>query len=392
MIIITINNNSTARLKKTRHPVVFKNSFGMILFQHMFSFLALIALINCSIFSSRQNSRGEKNLHLVLNSTGFATEFCLFNVEKLETQNFECKAEKPKEYPKCVEYFTDNVNYAATSPKETLDQIYKGLADLELVRPQLKKKIQSVGYIATGTFNIGKDGEAKQTLKEVENYFTSEKLKITTKLVNAEEEIKLTVKAIQIAKEIPRQDKEIAVLQIGSDSLEVLTERDAKVATSKIGIQLILEELSNIKPGINACRQPISSFFKSEASSFEKCKEFISENLSKQNRLAPITKLKLDDSYKVFTTGATWNYFYPNKNEVTMDELNQTGREFCSLTIDQILKKGIKKKYAYNLCYSLSFKAVVAEALAIKKMQILQKEIYLKNLSTSPTLFPEFCK
>jgi hypothetical protein len=352
----------------------------------------LIAFINCSIFSGRHNSKGEKNLHLVLNSTGFATEFCLFDVEKLESQNFECKAEKPKEYPKCIEYFTDNVNYATTNPKETLDQIYKGLADMELARPQLKKKIQSVGYIGTGSFNLGKDGEPKQTFKEVENYFTSEKLKFTSKLISGEEEVKLTIKAIQGAKEIQKQNKEIAVLQIGSDSIEVATEKEAKVASSKIGIQLILEELSNIKPGINACRQPISSFFKSEASSFEKCKEFISENLSKQNRLAPITKLKLDDSYKVFTTGATWNYFYPNKEEVTMDELNQTGKEFCSLTINEILKKGIKKKNAYNLCYSLAFKAVIADALGIKKMQILPKEIYLKNLSTSSTFFPEFCK
>ena len=189
------------------------------------------------------------------------------------------------------------------------------------------------------------------------------------------------------------QNKEIAVLQIGSDSVEVATERESKVLTSKIGIQTVLEELSNIKPGINACRQPISSFFKSEASSFDKCKEFIRENLSKSNRLTSLNKIKLNDSYKVFTTGSTWNYFYPTKKEeVTIEELNQTGNEYCSLTIDEILKKGIKKKNAYNLCYSLSFKTVLAEFLEIKTMQILQKEVYLKNLASSQTLFPEFCK
>jgi peroxiredoxin family protein len=105
-----------------------------------------------------------------------------------------------------------------------------------------------------------------------------------------------------------------------------------------------------------------------------------------------LVAVKFGDDYKVFTTGSTWNYFYPNKEDVTMDELNQTGKEFCSLTIDDILKKGIKKKNAYNLCYSLSFKTVLAEFLEIKTMQIIQKEVYLKNLATSQTLFPEFCK
>jgi hypothetical protein len=364
----------------------------MILFRHLSCLLILILSIQCNILSGKQKKQGETNLHLVLNSTGFATEFCLFEMEKSPSTNFKCSAEKPKEYSRCVEYFTDNVNYATTSSKETLDQIYKGLADMELARPALRKKIQSVGYIATGSFNAGKDTEAKQTLKDVESYFISEKLKVQTKLINAEEEAKLTLKSIQNAKEIQKENKEIALLQIGSDSVEVTTEREAKILTSKIGIQSMLEELSNIKPGINACRQPISSFFKSEASSYEKCKAFILENLNKSNRLSPITKLKLGDDYKVFTTGSTWNYFYPNKEDITMDELNQTGKEFCSLTIDQILKKGIKKKNAYNLCYSLAFKAAIAESLEIKKIKILQKEIYLKTLATSWTLFPEFCQ
>lgn len=327
----------------------------------------------------------------MLNSTGFATEFCLFEIERQENETNTCKAEKPKDYPKCVEYFTDNVNYATTNSKETLDQIYKGLADMELARPALRKKIQSVGYITTGSFASGKDTDGKKTLKDVENYFTSENLKVKTKLLSGEEEAKITLNSLQKTK--ANQNKEIAVLQIGSDSVEVATERESKVLTSKIGIQTVLEELSNIKPGINACRQPISSFFKSEASSFDKCKEFIRENLSKSNRLTSLNKIKLNDSYKVFTTGSTWNYFYPTKKEeVTIEELNQTGNEYCSLTIDEILKKGIKKKNAYNLCYSLSFKTVLAEFLEIKTMQILQKEVYLKNLASSQTLFPEFCK
>ncbi len=329
----------------------------------------------------------------MLNSTGFATEFCLFEVEKYENENYVCKAQKPNEYPKCVEYFTDNVNYATTNPKETIDQIYKGLADMELARPALRKRIQSIGYITTGSFASGKDTDAKQTFKEVENYFTSENLKIKTKLLNGEEEAKLTLSSIQNAKDLKKQNKEIALLQIGSDSIEVATQKEPKVLTSKIGIQLVLDELSNIKPGINACRQPISAFFKSEASSFDRCKEFIRENLSQSNRLTSITKLKLNDSYQVFTTGSTWNYFYPTKKEeVTIEDLNKTGKDFCALTINDILKKGIKKKNAYNLCYSLAFKTVIAEILEIKSMQILQKEIYIKNLATSQTLFPEFCK
>jgi hypothetical protein len=363
----------------------------MILFRNIFFILVGIFLFSCSLFSTRPKGKVEKTLHLLLNSTGFATEFCLFEIEKQESENYTCKAEKPKDYPKCVEYFTDNVNYATTNSKETLDQIYKGLADMELARPALRKRIQSVGYISTGSFASGKDTDGKKTLKDVENYFTTENLKIKTKLVNGEEEAKITLAALQKAKE--KQNKEIALLQIGSDSVEIATEREAKVLSGKIGIQVILEELSNVKPGINACRQPISAFFKSESSSFDKCKEFIRENLSQSNRLTSLSKLKLNDSYKVYTTGSTWNYFYPTKKEeVTIEELNQTGKEFCSLTIDDILKKGIKKKNAYNLCYSLSFKTVLAEFLEIKTMQIIQKEVYLKNLATSQTLFPEFCK
>jgi len=340
----------------------------------------------CSFILNREiKETSTSPFHLILNSTGFATEFCIFEIE---SENLECKAKKVKSYSKCTEYFSENTNTAALSSKETLDQIYKGLAELELFRPSLKKKITKVGYITTGSLNQGKD---TSVLRDVENYFRSENLKIQAKPVLSEEEAKLTMKAIQSSEEIPKSEKEIVLLQIGSESVDI-TFSSLKQLSSKIGIQLILEEVANMKPGINTCRQPISSFFKSESSSFDRCKSFILENLKKSQRLSLLTKTKLDDGYKVFTTGSTWNYYYPNKEEVSVDELNQTGNEFCSLTIDEIMKKGIKKRHAYNLCYSLSYKAVLAEALGIQRLQILQKDVLAKNLAGSSILFPDTCR
>ena len=327
----------------------------MILFRFRNLLLLLFITLHCSFFSKRDVFGKDSSVHLVLNSTGYATEVCLF---KVDNTNNSCKAVNLNSYPKCVEYFPENPNSANLDSKETLDQIYKGLADLEISRPSLKQKIQNVGYLATGSFGLAK--EAKQVTNEVENYFKSENLKINTKILNGEEVAKLTLTAL-LLEERKNPAKEIAILQIGTESVEVIfsgSGKNTKPASSKIGINLILEEVANIKPGINSCRQPISSFFKSEASSFEGCKSFILENLNKAKRLDPITKIKLDTNYDVYTTGSTWNYYYPNREEeLTLEELNRTGKEFCSLTIDQILKKGIKKKNAYNLCYSRIFES-----------------------------------
>lgn len=367
----------------------------LIVSAHNLFFLALFFVLsqffycsNISLKKSKNNT--QQSVHLVLNSTGYATEFCVFQIEKSDNFNFECKAEKPKEYAKCVEYFADNTNFPTYTSRETLDQIYKGLAEMELARPLLKNKIKSVGYLASGSFNAAKDYETKQVLKDVESYFLSEKLNIKTKSLTPEEEVKTTFKSIANTKQ---SSMPTAILQIGPASVEVGidSEKEGKVSSSKIGIHSLIEEISQIKPGINSCRQPISSFFKSEASSFDKCKSFILENMNKSNRLSSITKIKLGD-YEVYSTGAMWNNYYPTKEELSVQELNEIGKEFCSLTIDEIQKKGIKKRNAYNLCYALSYTATLVESLDIKKLKILPKDAYIKNFATSSTLFPEFCK
>lgn len=352
----------------------------------MFCLGLLSFVFGCSLFINRDIVETSKNpFHLFLNSTGFATEFCVFEVE---TNNQECRSKRVKPYPKCTEYFSENTNTLAQSSKETLDQIYKGLAELELFHPALKKKISKVGYITTGSLSESKD---TSVLRDVENYFRSENLKVKSKSILSEEEAKLTVKAIQNTHIIPKQDQDFALVQIGSESVDIAFSNQ-KHLSSKIGIQLMVEELANLKPGINTCRQPISSFFKSESSSFDKCKSFILENFKKNQRLSNLTKIKLDESYKVFTTGSTWNYYYPNKEELSIYNLNQTGYEFCSLTIDEILKKGIKKRHAYNLCFTLSYKAVIAEALGIEKIHILPKDILAQSLASSSTLFSDSCQ
>ncbi|HMW05655.1 MAG TPA: hypothetical protein PK079_14630 [Leptospiraceae bacterium] len=357
----------------------------------IFSFILLsFFLLGCKALSTKKKDSVNQTVHLVLNSTGYATEFCIFEVQKQENQSYECKAEKPLEYSRCVEYFADNTSYANLTPRETLDQIYKGLAELELARPSLKNRIKSVGYISSGSFNTAKPNESKQVLKEVEDYFISEKLNVKSKLLTGDEEAKLTLKEILSKENI----SSAALLQIGTDTIEVITEsnRESKVPSAKVGYQTFLEEISTIKPGINACRQPISSFFKSESSSFDRCKQFLLENMSKPNKISSIGKTKLNQYEEVFATGALFNYYYPNKNDLTLDELNSIGREYCSLTIDEIQKKGIKKKNAYNLCYAVSYTSTLIEYFEIKKLKILPKEIYLKKLATSQTLFPEFCK
>lgn len=376
--------------KSTRLPRLSENSFGMIPFRPQSILLTLLFVYQCSIFSDKDVLKKDTSVHLILNSTGYATEFCLYRMEKT---NEICQPKTLYSYPKCVEYFPENSNAADFSSKETLDQIYKGLAELEISLPMLKSKIDNVGFLVSGSFSSAK--ESKSVIQDVEKYFKSEGIKVNSKIITGEEETKLILAALTLEEEKRTTNKESAILQIETDTVDIAfsgSGKNTKPISSKIGINLFLEEISQIKPGINACRQPISSFFKSEASSFEGCKKFLLENLNKSKRLLPFAKIKLDDTYEVYSVGSSWNYFYPNKENISIEELNKTGNEFCSLTIDEILKKGIKKKNAYNLCYALSYKAVLAESLGLKNFRILKKDIYLKNFSASPSFFPGICK
>ncbi len=362
----------------------------MIPFRPKSILLTLLFVYQCSIFSDKDVLKKDTSVHLILNSTGYATEFCLYRMEKT---NEICQPKTLYSYPKCVEYFPENSNAADFSSKETLDQIYKGLAELEISLPMLKSKIDNVGFLVSGSFSSAK--ESKSVIQDVEKYFKSEGIKVNSKIITGEEETKLILAALTLEEEKRTTNKESAILQIETDTVDIAfsgSGKNTKPISSKIGINLFLEEISQIKPGINACRQPISSFFKSEASSFEGCKKFLLENLNKSKRLLPFAKIKLDDTYEVYSVGSSWNYFYPNKENISIEELNKTGNEFCSLTIDEILKKGIKKKNAYNLCYALSYKAVLAESLGLKNFRILKKDIYLKNFSASPSFFPGICK
>jgi hypothetical protein len=71
----------------------------MILFRHLSCLLILILSIQCNILSGKQKKQGETNLHLVLNSTGFATEFCLFEMEKSQARILSAVPKNQKNIP-----------------------------------------------------------------------------------------------------------------------------------------------------------------------------------------------------------------------------------------------------------------------------------------------------
>lgn len=336
-------------------------------------FLALFCF-SC-IFSSKRIHIDSEFLNLYIFNSSKNVDFCLVNVAR-NSETGKCFLNSKKE-SFCTEFYPEAE--FSTSPKENKEILFKGLAYLELNENFDKANLKNVNYYSTDYFNSIQKSDLTKIHTEIEKGLKEDSYPSTVKILTPEEEIRF------IAETFKEKHPNIPFINFSSESISVLSNYSGvdltkvKPINYKYGIENFLKEFAKDKEEFRACRQPISSFFKTDTSSFLNCKENI-------KKLFPKLFKDIERTYiidEALITSYDFEYYLPKESKMNLAKLNKIGEKYCKMTLNEILNLGIRKKEAYNLCYAISFHASILEALNITKIRIEKRESYFKEISAS---------
>lgn len=333
-------------------------------------------MVFCSscLFSSKRVKIDSEFLNLYIFNSSKNVDFCLVNVAR-NAETGKCFL-NPKKKSFCNEFYPENE--FSISPKENKEILFKGLANLELNDSFRKENLKFVNYYSTDYFNSINKTDLAKIHTEIEKGLKEESYPSAVKVLSPEEEIKFISEAFQ------EKHPSLPVINFSSESISILPSTGidsskSKPISFKYGIENFLKEFTKEKEEFKACRQPISSFFKSDTSSFKNCKENMKKLFPKNFKDIEKTNLLSE----VLVTSYDFEYYLPKEYKMDLIKLNSIGEKYCKLTLDEILNLGIRKKEAYNLCYAISFHSSILETLNINKFLIEKRESYFKEISAS---------
>lgn len=370
-----------------------------------------IFLLSLSCFVTKKDSlKPREEFHAVIQSNGYSQWFCLYATE-VNPDMQTCNSRNFLQFESCQEISLDK-NFPEFTAKENMTLLIKKLSELELKHPRIRNRLNNITFLSTSPQSTSPD--IKNITQDLENFIKIEneerkkhdekapQINGNVKVLSSEEESKVVFSILKKRKPDDNQNQgaamPLALLQIGPESLDLLysvnpqAEKDSPIFSDKIGIRTLNDSISNIKPDYYACKQPLSNFFKTTLNSFENCKSFLFETLSKSAKFQSLLKSKPDlENAVVYSTGSTWNEIFPGKKIIKLVEIEKKGLKYCKLSIPEILKEGISKQHAIDLCYTISYKAVLMETLGILKVRPVSNTEYWKEITSQPQFFSS-CK